>query len=139
MGPVLSDYCKLTASSMSILSHSLDSLTARPLCSPWSDLITAFANSRYFGSGMDIAPDADPKVSSMDVVSVEQYPLMTKLRLILLLMLGKHQGSKQVRYRTINEPVKIETEGLDLQADGEYIGQSPCVISIDPQGIWLKR
>lgn len=114
-------------------------LASSEVSETYLNLITAFANSRYFGSGMDIAPDADPKVSSMDVVSVEQYPLMTKLRLILLLMLGKHQGSKQVRYRTINEPVKIETEGLDLQADGEYIGQSPCVISIESQGIWLKR
>lgn len=114
-------------------------ITSQNKTDKYHNLITAFANSSYFGSGMKIAPNADPKSSSLDIMAVSKHNLATKLGLISLLMMGKHQTSRHVKYEQALESKTIKTEGLDLQADGEYIGQSPCVISIESQGIWLKR
>lgn len=105
----------------------------------YKNLITAFANGQYFGGGLKVAPKANPLSNQLDVVQVGKYPLMVKLKLIILLSLGKHVAAKQVTYTITNTTSVIDSVGLDLQADGEYIGQSPCSISVIENAIKLKR
>ncbi len=104
----------------------------------YQNLITAFANGRFFGGGLKIAPNASPMSAALDVVQVARYSLMTKLRLIAALCVGKHLAFEQVNYRQVLTQSSIDSDGLDLQADGEYIGQSPCTISVVENAIKLK-
>lgn len=105
----------------------------------YENLITAFANGRYFGGGLKVAPKANPLSADLDIVQVARHPLLTKLKLIIALCVGKHMSAKQVQYRTIKSTSLIDTVGLDLQADGEYIGQSPCSISVIENAVKVKR
>jgi YegS/Rv2252/BmrU family lipid kinase len=105
----------------------------------YENLITAFANGQYFGGGLKVAPTANPLSDQLDIIQVGKYPLLVKLKLIVLLSLGKHVAAKQVAYTTTNTTSFIDSVGLDLQADGEYIGQSPCSISVIESAINLKK
>lgn len=105
----------------------------------YENLITAFANGRYFGGGLKVAPKANPCSRELDVVQVAKHPLLVKLKLVILLCLGKHLSAKHVTYRSVQSRSYIDTVGLDLQADGEYIGQSPCSIAVIENAIKVKR
>jgi len=105
----------------------------------YRNLITVFGNSKFFGNGMAIAPDADPKSSDIQIVRVEKHKLWTKLVLITQLLLGRHKSSPNVDMKVTIEPVIIKTSGLDLEADGEYIGVSPCKVTTVKNALLLKR
>ena len=105
----------------------------------YDNLITILANSPFFGNGMHIAPHADPKSSNLAIVRVEKFPFWTKMALIVRLLLGTHLSSTRVHSVTISNDVTIETTGLDLEADGEYLGHSPCTVSIKEHALLLKR
>ncbi|MDU0112366.1 YegS/Rv2252/BmrU family lipid kinase [Psychrosphaera aquimarina] len=105
----------------------------------YENLITAFANGQYFGGGLKVAPKANPLSNQLDIVQVGKHPLLVKLKLISLLCVGKHLTAQQVTYTTTDKVSVIDSVGLDLQADGEYIGQSPCEISVIDNALRMKR
>jgi len=105
----------------------------------YKNLITVFANSRFFGNGMHVAPHADPNSSNLAIVRVEKYPIWTKLALIGKLLMGTHTTSKRVHLTSTEAPIRIRTAGLLLESDGEYIGKSPCRVSIAKNSLLLKR
>ena len=88
---------------------------------------------------MHIAPHADPKSSNLAIVRVEKFPFWTKMALIVRLLLGTHLSSNRVYSDTTAIAIEIETAGLDLEADGEYLGHSPCTVSIKEHALLLKR
>ena len=99
--------------------------------------IAAFANGKYFGSGMKIAPKADPTNGSLDCCLIGKTNLFKKLYYFSKVFNGSHITADVVQYDTINQ-AQIITPGLPLQADGEAIGVSPCSISIEPNALLLK-
>ena len=103
------------------------------------NLITAFANSAYFGSGMKIAPDAEPIHDTLEMCRIEKLPVHQTFSQILRLFNGSHIDHKGVDYRTISHEAQIKTVGLDVEADGEYLGQSPCQVSIVKKALKIKR
>lgn len=105
----------------------------------YDNLITVFANSPFFGGGLKIAPDASPKRSSLDICRAAKMPFLTKMGLILKLCFGKHTGAKQVEYYRFDGKSIIASKGLDIEADGEYLGTSPCEIQIADFQLNLKR
>lgn len=123
-----------------------------PFCTYWSpnlpepttkrfnNLITTFANAKYFGGGLPIAPTANAQHSSLEVVSVSKLPLHTKLQLLLKLVSGKHMLSPHVYHETLasGQVAEITTEGLELEADGEFIGYSPCKVNTSRYWINMK-
>lgn len=107
--------------------------------SPYQNLITVFANSCYFGNGLKIAPAADPKTSSLLIVGATKVPFWTKMALLARVLSGKHIGREGVFCSEQLTPVTIETKGLDIEADGEYLGQTPATVTIVPNALKLKR
>lgn len=105
----------------------------------YANFMTAFANSCYFGSGLPIAPLAKPENNSLQMVKLAKQGLWTKLALLVKLLFAKHTGSPLVEFNTITQPVVVETAGLDVEADGEYMGQSPCKIGVSKQVLRLKQ
>ncbi|MBU2883653.1 YegS/Rv2252/BmrU family lipid kinase [Psychrosphaera sp. B3R10] len=103
------------------------------------NFMTAFANSRFFGSGLPIAPKANPEDNSVQMVKLAKQDLWTKLALLVKLLFAKHSGSDHVEIKSMSQPLVVETTGLDIEADGEYLGQSPCKIGVSKQGLRLKQ
>lgn len=105
----------------------------------YQNLITAFANGEYFGAGMHIAPNSSAENQPLAMCRIEQLSKLKLLSQILRLFNGSHVKQDFVDYREITDTAYIETQGLDIEADGEYLGQSPCSIYLQQDALKIKR
>ncbi len=105
----------------------------------YKNLITAFANAEYFGAGLKIAPGADAASNTLNMCRIEQLSRFTVFSQILRLFNGSHVKKNFVDYRTLDSEAEVLTAGLHIEADGEYLGQSPCTIRIKPKALKVKK
>lgn len=99
--------------------------------------LAAFANGKYFGSGMKLAPHAELSNGKLDYCIVEKCALIKKLYYLSKIFSGKHLSSPAVSYDKVSQ-AKIETPGIPIQADGDFIGLTPCKINIHNNGLKIK-
>jgi YegS/Rv2252/BmrU family lipid kinase len=95
----------------------------------------AAANSRQFGGGMRLAPDASLTDGLLDVVIIEDMPKHRFLRLAPTVFSGRH-----LRYHEVDvirgREVRIDaTEPFTLYADGEAIAELPVTIRVLPAAV----
>lgn len=85
-----------------------------------SSVLFAVANTRYFGGGMAVCPDADPTDGLLDVTVVGPVRPFTLARVLPMVFRGRHVTHPEVTtYR--GAEVRIATDS-DLWADGEPFG-----------------
>ncbi len=93
------------------------------------------ANGKYYGSGMKIAPNAEPDDGLFDVVTLGD---ISKLRLILnsqKVRDGSHASMDGVQmYRAKKVSISSE-QTTKMEIDGELIGQTPVELEIIPVAI----
>lgn len=98
-------------------------------------LLIVINNGRYFGGGMKITPDADPRDGLLDIVTVRD---VNKLRLLYnfpRLYKGTHTTHPMVDVYKAKR-VDVQTSGkLLLQLDGEVVGKAPVSFSIIPSAL----
>jgi diacylglycerol kinase (ATP) len=101
-------------------------------------VLAAVANGRYFGGGMQIAPEARPDDGSFDVVVV---PGLSKARLIAhlpSLYAGRHLERPEVSlFRGRRVDAEAEPGTIWLDVDGEALGTLPASIECLPGAITL--
>jgi YegS/Rv2252/BmrU family lipid kinase len=95
----------------------------------------AAANSRQFGGGMRLAPNASLTDGLLDVVIIEDMPKRRFLRLAPTVFSGRH-----LRYREVGvlrgREVRIEaTEPFTLYADGEALAELPVTVRALPRAV----
>jgi YegS/Rv2252/BmrU family lipid kinase len=95
----------------------------------------AAANSRQFGGGMRLAPDASLTDGMLDVVIIEDMPKRRYLRLAPTVFSGRHVRYREVKVLRARE-VSIEaTEPFTLYADGEAIAELPVTVRVLPAAV----
>jgi diacylglycerol kinase (ATP) len=95
-----------------------------------STIVTAFANSRFYGGGMKIAPRALLDDGKLDVCVIRDMDKMKLLCLFPTVYFGGHLSVPQVEYFQA-ERLKLETEApRDVYADGEYVCRTPIEVSV---------
>ena len=97
-------------------------------------LLVATANTRSYGGGMRIAPQADPRDGKLDICIVRHVSSWTVIRLLAHIFSGRHVRHPAVRVER-SAWVKIETIGAparDLHADGEFLATTPCTLTARP-------
>jgi YegS/Rv2252/BmrU family lipid kinase len=95
----------------------------------------AAANSRYFGGGMLLAPDASLTDGLFDVVTIEDMRRIRYLRLAPTVFSGRHVRQPAVSVDRCRE-VRIEaTRPFTLYADGEAIAELPVTIRVLPGAV----
>jgi len=87
--------------------------------------LAAFANGRFYGGGMEIAPTADPTDGALEVVVVEDVPRLELLRQFPKLFRGLHVGHPKVRTMRVSG-VTLEASEQRAMIDGELIGTVPA-------------
>lgn len=100
--------------------------------------LVAVANARYYGSGMNVAPGADPQDGKADIVIVENIHRLQFLRLFPLVYSGRHAVHPAVRIlrgKTIR--ISSETE-LFIHADGDLQGKTPLVVTMEKHAVRLR-
>ncbi len=96
--------------------------------------LIAIANTKYFGGGMKIAPQAELNNGELDVVVIGPAPRVAFAALLPTVFLGRHVRS---RYVTTHRASTIELSGgdLELRADGEHYGAVPTMLTVRKQAL----
>lgn len=99
------------------------------------------ANSRYFGGGMMIAPDASLNDGLLDVVNIGDIGALKIILNAHTLYRGTHHGLQEVNGSTAK---KIEISAVDplheirIETDGELPGKLPATYEVVPKAIRVR-
>jgi YegS/Rv2252/BmrU family lipid kinase len=88
----------------------------------------AAANSKAYGGGMLLAPDASLEDGQLDVVIVEQTPKLRFLRLLPTVFKGEHVKQPNVHVLRATEVEISADRPFTMYADGDPIGQLPVTV-----------
>ncbi len=110
---------------------------------PWHEgriVVGAVANGRFFGGGMQIAPNADPSDGRFDVVVLGDIPFAESLRVGPKLYTGKHLGEPRVHSTrgTVIEALPLDARPVYVDADGETPGCLPLRVTIAPAALRFR-
>lgn len=95
----------------------------------------AAANSRQFGGGMRLAPDASLTDGLLDVVTIADMPKLRYLRLAPTVFSGRHLRYREVTVVRSREVHISATEPFTLYADGEAIAELPVTVRVLPGAV----
>ena len=91
-------------------------------------------NTRSYGGIADITDLALVNDAKLDAYFFDCRGLAWAALTALKIALRKHHGARGVHYHRLTE-LSIETPGLAVQADGEYLGQTPITFSTEPHAL----
>jgi diacylglycerol kinase (ATP) len=93
-------------------------------------LLAAFANTRFYGDGMRIAPKADFTDGKLDICRISTMNPFEMFCMFPTVYFGHHLLSPKVDYMKA-ERVFVETEApIEIYADGEFVCETPAEISV---------
>lgn len=99
------------------------------------------ANSRYFGGGMMIAPDAAINDGLLDVINIGDLSTAKILLNAYSLYAGTHQKLPEVN-STLAKRIEVSAVDLSkpifLETDGELPGQLPAVYEVVPNALRVR-
>lgn len=95
----------------------------------------AVANGRYFGNGICIAPDARLTDGLFQVAIFGDLSLWDYLKNFRKLEKGVKVNHPQVSYYEAKEMLIESNDCCGIEADGEYVGLAPAIITILPKAI----
>jgi YegS/Rv2252/BmrU family lipid kinase len=95
----------------------------------------AAANSKAYGGGMYLAPDASLEDGQLDVVTIAAVPKLRFLRLLPTVFKGDHVRQPEVQVRRARE-VRIGADRpFTLYADGDAIAELPVTVRAVPSAV----
>ena len=99
-----------------------------------------FANARYFGGGMQVAPNADPADGLLDIVIVAASSRPSTLLGVGRIYAGRHLGHPGVssrRGRVVSVEALAGEAPLRFDIDGEDLGTTPATVECLPGALRL--
>ncbi len=97
----------------------------------------AVANGRYFGNGICIAPDAQLADEQFQIAIFGDLSLWDYLKNFRNLKKGVKINHSQVSYHEAKKVLIESNDSCGIEADGEYVGLAPAIISILPKAIFF--
>ena len=95
-------------------------------------------NTVYTGKGMKMAPEADFTDGLIDIIMFKSATKLQVVNIFLKLFSGKHIFDPRVTYKQV-ESFRIESEGDDLNIDGENQGYTPIDVRVVKKCITLIK
>jgi YegS/Rv2252/BmrU family lipid kinase len=93
------------------------------------------ANSKAFGGGMFIAPDADLSDGEFDVVTVGEQGKLRSLAILPKVFKGTHVEEDEVRVFRAPRLVLSASRPFPVYADGEHLTDLPATLRVLPQAL----
>lgn len=100
--------------------------------------LAAFGNTRSYGGGMLICPDADHADGLLDVTMVHSDSRTRLIRLFPTVFKGTHVSLGEVTTRRA-AAVRVECPGINAYADGDYVAPLPVTVSAVPGALQILR
>jgi diacylglycerol kinase (ATP) len=100
--------------------------------------LAAFGNTKSYGGGMLICPDADHTDGQLDITMVRATSRIRLIRLFPTVFKGTHtelDGVKTARARSVS----VDSPGINAYADGEYACPLPVEVSVVPAALNILR
>lgn len=100
--------------------------------------LAAFGNTRSYGGGMLICPDADHSDGLLDVTMVHSDSRTRLIRLFPTVFKGTHVTLDEVSTRRATS-IRVECPGINAYADGDYVAPLPVTVSAVPGALQILR
>ena len=100
-------------------------------------LSLVIANGRYFGGGMQIAPEAKLDDSLLDMVVLGNFGKIELLKNLKKVYSGAHLSLPKVKLYKDKKLVIESSQKFLLHADGEILGEGPVAFSLLPKALTL--
>ena len=94
--------------------------------------LAAFGNTKSYGGGMLICPDADHSDGLLDVTMVASASRTQLIRLFPTVFKGTHVDLDEVTHRRARARSRVDSPGINAYADGEYVCPLPVEVSAVP-------
>jgi YegS/Rv2252/BmrU family lipid kinase len=98
----------------------------------------AIGNGRYFGGGMQVAPQADPADGWFDVTVWRGYRLWDFMTRSRALYDGTHVGLPGTSTKRCKVLEALSDQEVLLDVDGEQPGRLPCKVTLLPNALRVK-
>jgi diacylglycerol kinase (ATP) len=100
--------------------------------------LAAFGNTKSYGGGMLICPDADPTDGQLDATMVQSASRTKLIRLFPTVFKGTHVDLDEVRTARARV-ISVDSPGINAYADGEYVCPLPVEVSAVPAALKILR
>jgi diacylglycerol kinase (ATP) len=100
--------------------------------------LAAFGNTRSYGGGMLICPDADHADGMLDATMVQSASRAKLIRLFPTVFKGTHVDHDQVRTARA-KVITVDSPGINAYADGEFVCPLPVEVSAVPGALRILR
>jgi diacylglycerol kinase (ATP) len=100
--------------------------------------LAAFGNTRSYGGGMLICPDADPTDGLLDATLVQSASRTKLIRLFPTVFKGTHVNLDAVRTERA-KVITVDSPGINAYADGEFVCPLPVEVSAVPGALRILR
>jgi diacylglycerol kinase (ATP) len=98
--------------------------------------LAAFGNTRSYGGGMLICPDADHTDGLLDVTMVHSASRTKLIRLFPTVFKGTHVDLDEVTTARARE-IEVDCPGINAYADGDYACPLPVTVSAVPDALQI--
>jgi diacylglycerol kinase (ATP) len=100
--------------------------------------LAAFGNTRSYGGGMLICPDADHSDGLLDATMVQSASRTKLIRLFPTVFKGTHVDLDAVRTARA-KVITVDSPGINAYADGEFVCPLPVEVSAVPGALKILR
>ena len=100
--------------------------------------LAAFGNTRSYGGGLLICPDADPSDGLLDITMAHSASRTKLVRLFPTVMKGTHVNLDEVSTARAKS-IRVECPGINVYADGDFACALPAEISAVPAALQILR
>src|ERR1700758_4749372 len=100
--------------------------------------LVAFGNTRSYGGGLVVCPDADPTDGLLDITMAHSASRTKLVRLFPTVMKGTHVNLAEVSTARAKS-IHVECPGINVYADGDFACALPAEISAVPAALRILR
>ena len=100
--------------------------------------LAAFGNTRSYGGGLLICPNADPTDGLLDITMAHSASRTKLIRLFPTVMRGTHVDLDEVSTARAKS-IHVECPGINVYADGDFACALPAEISAVPAALQILR
>jgi diacylglycerol kinase (ATP) len=100
--------------------------------------LAAFGNTKSYGGGMMICPNADPADGLLDATMVASASRTRLIRLFPTVFKGTHVDLDEVRTARA-KTITVDSPGINAYADGEFVCPLPVTVSAVPDALKVLR
>ncbi|WP_411678761.1 diacylglycerol/lipid kinase family protein [Clostridium thailandense] len=97
--------------------------------------LTTFANGKYYGGGMKVAPDADLQDGLFDICTVDKLSRIKMFTLFPKLIKGTHRQIEEVCFYKAKKIIVSSKDEITVNIDGEIVKRKDVIFELIPKGI----